>query len=212
MTIAKTRNYITSIEQLRDVISAPEGDSLVMRKELSTLDDHCRNFIAKSPFALLSTSSTDGRCDVTPRGDGPGFVLVLDDTTLVIPDRPGNRRLDSMQNIIENPHAGLLFLVPGIDETLRVNGRAGITDDPDLLARMQMKGKTPQLGVVVEAEEVFFHCARAFKRARLWDSTARIDRSELPTLGRIIADQIKAADLNSDELDQSLAESNRRLY
>lgn len=212
MVTATSRNYIRSIEELREVINAPKPDSTVMRKELPALDDHCKNFIAKSPFALLSTSGESGRCDVTPRGDGPGFVRVLDENTLVIPDRPGNRRIDSMQNIIENPHAGLLFLVPNVDETLRVNGRAAITDDADLLATMTMQSKDPKLAIVVEVEEVFFHCARAFKRASLWEPDTWIERSELPTLGQMLADQLKMAEVTSDAIDASLAESNKRLY
>lgn len=200
------------MEELREVINAPKPDSTVVRKELPALDDHCVAYIAKSPFALLSTAGASGRCDVSPRGDGPGFVRVLDERTLVIPDRPGNRRIDSMQNIIENPHAGLLFLVPGVDETLRVNGRAAITDDADLLATMTMKNKVPKLAIVVAVEEVFFHCARAFKRASLWEPEEWIERSELPTLGQILADQLKMAELTSDTIDASLAESNKRLY
>lgn len=208
-----TKDYtITSLDELRSLITAPDPNGLVMRKELPHLDKHARAYIAKSPFCLMGTSNLEGRCDVTPRGDAPGFVLVLDDHTLVIPDRPGNRRIDSMQNILDNPHAGLLFLVPGVDETLRVNGRATITNDPALLEQMSMKGKTPLVGVRVEVEEVFFHCARAFKRSKLWDADSQIERSELPTLGQILAEQIASLELDSEKVDEGLAESNRRLY
>lgn len=212
MVATMTYDVISSAEQLREIIAQPPADSIVVRKQIATLDAHCRHIIATSPFALLSTSNAEGRCDVTPRGDGPGFVLVLDDQTLVIPDRPGNRRIDSMLNIIENPHAGLLFLVPGMDETLRVNGRARVTNDAGLLSQMAVKGKTPQVGIIVEVEEVFFHCARAFRRAKLWEPETWPDRSTLPTLGQIIADQAKVVDYTSDEIDKSLAESNIRLY
>lgn len=212
MTATTTWRRIESSEALRDLIPAPPPDSIVMRKQLPSLDEHARTIIAASPFVLLGTSSAEGRCDVTPRGDGPGFVLVIDDTTLVIPDRPGNKRIDSMRNIIENPHAGLLFLVPGMDETLRVNGRAWLTDDPELLARMSMQGKTPLVGIVVEVEEVFFHCARAFRRAKLWDSDTWPDRESLPTLGQIIADQTRPDGLTGEDIDRSLAQSNVRLY
>lgn len=212
MSTATSDHTITSLDELRDMITAPDPNGLVMRKELPFLDKHARAFIAKSPFCLMGTSSLEGRCDVTPRGDAPGFVLVLDDYTLVIPDRPGNRRIDSMQNILNNPHAGLLFMVPGVDETLRVNGRATLTKDPALLEQMAMKSKTPLVGVRVEVEEVFFHCARAFKRSKLWDAESQIERSELPTLGQMLSDQIASLELDSEKLDAGLDESNKRLY
>jgi PPOX class probable FMN-dependent enzyme len=139
-------------------------------------------------------------------------VLAPDERTLVIPDRPGNRRLDSFQNIIENPHAGLIFMVPNVDETLRVNGRAWLSDDPDLLARMPMGGKNPSLGIVIEVEEIYFHCARAFKRARLWEPDSWIDRTELPTLGQILHDQLNPEDTSVADYDSWLDESNKKLY
>ncbi len=212
MTAPAVSKTITSLEQLREVINAPAPDSSVMRKELTFIDPHSRDFIAKSPFALLSTSGSSGRCDVSPRGDGPGFVKVLDERTVVVPDRPGNRRLDSMENILENPHAGLLFMIPNVDETLRINGRAAIIQDEELLETMAMKGKVPTLGIVIEVEELFFHCARAFKRAKLWQPDTWLDRSEVPTLGRIIADQLKLGDEAVDKIDESLDRSNKNLY
>lgn len=212
MTAPATSRTITSLDQLRDVINAPKTDSGVMRKELPFIDPHARNFIEKSPFALLSTSGSSGRCDVSPRGDGPGFVKVLDEKTVVIPDRPGNRRLDSMENILENPHAGLLFLIPNVEETLRLNGRATIIQDDELLATMAMKGKVPTLGILIEVEELFFHCARAFRRAELWQPDTWIDRSELPTLGKIMADQLKLGDEVVDEIDEGLDRANKNLY
>ena len=212
MTETATNHAVMSLERLREIIASPGPEAPAVRKQLPTLDVHCAAFIAKSPFLLLATSSTDGRCDVSPRGDAPGFVLMLDKRTLVIPDRPGNRRLDSFQNIIENPHAGLIFLVPNVDETLRANGRAWLSEDPALLGRMNMQGKTPQLGIVVEVEEVYFHCARAFRRANLWAPETWIERAELPTLGKILSDQLKMVELTAEVIDDSLAESNRRLY
>jgi hypothetical protein len=212
MTISAEFKTITSVERLREIINTPAPDSGVRRKELLFIDPHARNFIAHSPFALLSTASAEGRCDVSPRGDAPGFVKVLDDTTLIVPDRPGNRRLDSMENILENPHAGLLFLVPGMDETLRINGRAALTEDREMLEPLAMKGKIPTLGIIIEVEELFFHCARAFRRAQLWQPDAWGDRSELPTLGKIMADQLKLGDSVVDEIDESLEEANRNLY
>jgi uncharacterized protein len=212
MTITQDRHAVTSLDQLREIINSPAPDAPARRKDIGKLDHHARNFIEKSPFLLLATSSPDGRCDVSPRGDSPGFVLVLDEKTLVVPDRPGNRRLDSFENIVRNPHAGLIFLVPNVDETLRVNGRATLTTDPDLMTQMEMQGKTPQLGIVIEAEEVFFHCARAFKRAKLWVSESWIERSELPTLGQMLHDQLKPEEITAEQYDESLEESNRRLY
>lgn len=212
MTATGVQHAIASIEELRGIIDTPKPDAPAVRKDIGKLDHHCRAFIEKSPFLLLATSGADGRCDVSPRGDGPGFVLALDEQTLVVPDRPGNRRLDSFQNIINNPHAGLIFMVPNVDETLRVNGRAWLTRDPDLLARMAVQGKMPQLGIVVEAQEVFFHCARAFKRANLWQPETWIERAELPTLGQILHDQLNPEDMTADDYDSRLDESNRRLY
>lgn len=203
---------ITSRERLREIVNAPDPNGIVMRKQLPTLDEHCRAFIAKCPFLILSTANADGQCDASPRGDAAGFVQVLNDQILIIPDRPGNRRLDAMLNIVENPHAGLLFVIPGVEETLRVNGRAVITEDPNLLSRMAFKSKTPQLGIVVQVEEAYFHCARAFKRSRLWEPDGWIDRAELPSLGKIIADQVKSNTVTSEELDRDLDESNKRLY
>ena len=184
--------------------------SLLKQKE--TLDEHCRSVIAAAPFMLLATAGRDGRCDVSPRGDAPGFVMVLDDRTIVIPDRPGNRRLDSLENIIDNPHAATLFMVPNMDETLRVNGRAWITDDPDLLSQMKMQNKQPLLGIVIEAEEVYFQCARAFKRSNIWRPESWIDRSSLPSFAQILYDQIRPEGETIENLERYNAESNRRLY
>src|SRR5262245_19733761 len=145
------RDVVTSVETLRGIVGG-EPSEVARRKELSALDAHARTFIARSPFLLLGTSSPDGRCDVSPKGDAPGFVHVLDDHHLVIPDRPGNKRLDGMRNILANPHVGVIFLVPGNDFTLRVNGRAAITREPDLLSTIGATGKRPQLDIGVEVE------------------------------------------------------------
>lgn len=212
MVVSAEVKMVTSIERLREILPEPGPDSRVRRKELRFIDPHARNFISRSPFVVLSTSSADGRCDATPRGDAPGFVKVLDDTTLIIPDRPGNRRLDSMENILSNPRAGLLFMIPGMDETLRVNGRAAITEDPALLEPLAMQGKVPLLGIIVEVEELYFHCARAFRRSRLWEPETWMDRSEMPTLGQIIADQLKLGDEAVPEIDEGLAKANKHLY
>ena len=149
--------------ELREIVGVPVARSV--QKERSTLDRHCRAFIARSSFLLIATAGADGRCDISPKGDAPGFVLVLDDRRLVIPDRPGNKRLDGMKNLLANPHVGLIFLVPGREETLRVNGRAWITRDPELLERSAVQGRTPSLAIGVEVEQCFLHCAKAFRRS-----------------------------------------------
>lgn len=177
-------------------------------KEMPCLDKHCRHFISLSPFLCLGTMDTGGKADVSPRGDPPGFVTVLDDRTILIPDRPGNRRADSMQNILANPSVGLLFLVPGVEETLRLNGRASIVEDPVLLAGMAVRGKAPKLAIRVEIEEVFFHCAKALMRSRLWDPDGRIERGDFPRYGEIIRDQRKP-DEDADEIEAGLQESYR---
>lgn len=212
MVTATERRVICSRDELRAIINAPDADGLAVRKQRDRIDAQARQFIAKSPFALLATASATDRCDVTPRGDGPGFVMVLDERTLIVPDRPGNRRLDSLENIIENPHAGLLFLIPGVDETLRVNGTAQIIDDPELLAKMAMQGKAPRLGIELQVEELFFHCAKALKRSRLWVVDTWPVRSSVPTLGRMLAEQLAEAKLDCDELDARLERSNTNLY
>jgi PPOX class probable FMN-dependent enzyme len=164
------------------------------RKQLDRLDRHCRRFVELSPFVLLSSTGPDGLGDVTPRGDAPGFVAIEDDRTLLIPDRPGNNRLDSLTNIVERPGVGLLFLVPGVDETLRVNGTAEIHADPALLARFAVDGKVPRTVLKITVREAYLHCAKAFMRSRLWDPAARIDRSTLPSMGEMLRDQLSLSE------------------
>jgi PPOX class probable FMN-dependent enzyme len=184
---------------------------LAERKVMPKLDRHARAFIALSPFLVLASADADGRSDASPRGDAPGFVLVLDDTTLLLPDRPGNNRLDSFGNVLARPGVGLLFMVPGIDETLRVNGRASLTTDTELLARAEAQGKVPRTGMLIAVEEVFFHCAKALRRSHLWDATRHVERSVFPTLGRIIAEQTGVCSV--DEAERMTAEGYRtRMY
>ncbi len=171
---------IESIEQLRK--NYPPKIKRSITKEISTLDQHCRDFIALSPFMMIGTQSADGLGDVSPRGDKPGFVRVLDDTTILIPDRPGNNRLDTLTNIIENPNVGLLFLVPGVKETLRINGKAEIRDDDELMALGEMNGKRPRIIIQVLVKTAYMHCAKALMRSRLWDPQAQIERSQLPSM------------------------------
>ena len=188
-----------------------EPSDLVKRKKLRRLDAHCRRFIALSPFLVLSTADAEGACDASPRGDAPGFVSVLDDGRLLIPERHGNKLADSLLNILENPRVGLIFLIPGVDETLRVNGHAGLTRDPALLAPLAVRGKAPETGILVAVEEAFLHCGKAMIRSRLWDPESRIERKSLPSLGRMIADQVSGYD--SEETEAYVQEGYReRLY
>jgi hypothetical protein len=177
-----------------------ESSDLVQSKILRSLDTHCRAFIERSPFVAVATMGADGRADVSPRGDPVGFVRILDDRTLAIPERPGNRLIDTLRNTADTGAVGLLFLVPGVGETLRVNGKGYVTDDAALLATMEVNGRTPLLAIVVEIEEAFLHCAKAFIRSRLWDPAVQIDRKELPTLAQMIHDQL-ALQQPVEELD-----------
>ena len=204
-----TRVTITEAEALRSLYGTP--NDIAAQKTIHKLDKHCRNFIAHSPFLVLSSAAADGSADVSPKGDAPGFVKVLDEQTLLIPDRRGNNRLDGLQNIIENPNVAMIFLVPGVGETLRVNGRATITTDRALLEPLAVNGKTPQTGLLVQVEEAFLHCAKAIIRSKLWDPATQIDRKSFPTIGQMIADQIKG--LDAEETDAYADEGYReRLY
>ncbi len=207
--------YVVADEAALRALYPPTHD-LAARKCLDRLDLHARAFLARSPFLCIGTQSAAGTADVSPRGDPPGFVQVLDDRTLAIPDRPGNNRLDTLANIVANPAVGLLFLVPGFDDTLRVNGRARLTRDPDLLARMAVNDRVPTLAIVVTVEEVYLHCAKAFRRAKLWDPAQRQDRGEMPSLPEIILDQTSGAPKDPEEvrkLDADLeAEYRRTMY
>ena len=203
------QDEIRDPETLRAHLGEPSD--LVKRKKLRRLDPHCRRFIALSPFLVLSTADAAGACDASPRGDAPGFVAVLDDGRLLIPERRGNKLADSLLNILENPRVGLIFLIPGVDETLRVNGRAGLTRDPALLAPLAARGKAPETGILVEIEEAFLHCGKAMIRSRLWDPDSRIERESLPSLGRMIADQVSGYD--GEETEAYVQEGYReRLY
>lgn len=202
---------ITDERDLRALF--PPTHDLAARKCLDHIDRHARAFIARSPFVCIGTRSAEARADVSPRGDPPGFVRVLDDRTLLIPDRPGNNRLDTLANILADPAVGLLFLVPGFDETLRVNGRARLTRDPDLLAGLAVNGRVPVLAIVVDVTEVFLHCAKALRRSHLWDPAARQDRGALPSLVQMIREQTGADPVDparQRELDDALEDDYRR--
>ncbi|MCB0995324.1 MAG: pyridoxamine 5'-phosphate oxidase family protein [Acidimicrobiales bacterium] len=205
--MADDPHAIQSLDQLRRVI--PDPAQLVIDKTRPTLDIHSRRIIGLSPLVLISTQGADGRADVSPKGDPPGFVLVLDDTSLAIPDRPGNNRADTLVNLLANPAIGLWFCVPGLSETLRVNGRGRLTQDPDLLARLAVRGREPKLAIVVDVEEAFLHCGKALIRSKLWDDDNRIDRTEVPSLARMLADQLALDDAVVAASEEYLAEDYR---
>jgi PPOX class probable FMN-dependent enzyme len=178
-----------TVSEVRKTYPRPEGAAV--QKRWRKLDRFMRAFIERSPFLCLGTANAAGKGDVSPRGDPPGFVQILDDETLLIPDRPGNNHLDSIENIVANPNVGLIFFVPGSEETLRVNGRARVVDDPSLLAASELNGKAPKVGIEVSIGEVFLHCPKALKRSRLWDPSQHADRASLPYLGRLILEQTR---------------------
>jgi len=192
----------------KGVLKAKMGEpgELAAKKTLVRIDKYARTYIERSPFLCIGTADEHGNADVSPRGDPAGFVRVIDDKTLIIPDRPGNNRVDTMQNIIANPQVGILFLIPGIDDTLRVNGKAEIIDDPQELAPAAVNGRPPKLGIRVKVEEVFFHCAKAFRRSKLWDSAAQQDRSFLPGLAHMVMEQARACEVDRQESDKVEAE------
>lgn len=180
-------HYITTEDELRALHHEPM--SRATDKVLDHLDKHCRAVIELSPFCVIATQGLNG-ADVSPRGDPPGFVRVLDDRTLLLPDRVGNNRLDAMANLLGNPRIGMLFLVPGMGETLRINGTGRITDDARVLEGSAVQGRAPKIGLVVRVEEAFLHCAKALSRSALWDGSRQIDRAALPSYAEMLLDHV----------------------
>ena len=178
-------HLVTSMEQLRGLYGESPPASIL--KEIDRLNGAYRKLIEASPFVVVATAGPEG-LDCSPKGDAPGFVRILDERTLAIPDRPGNNRIDGFTNIMRDPRISLLFLIPGCGETLRVNGRAAITTDPELMASFAVNGKLPRCVLVVEIERIYFHCSKAIVRSKLWDEAAKIDRKSLPSAGAIIAE------------------------
>ncbi len=174
--------------------------TLAALKCQTALDKHAQDFIRRSPFLCIGTQNPDGKADVSPRGDPAGFVRILDERTLAIPDRPGNNRLDSLANILANPSVGLLFIIPGFDDTLRVNGRASLVTDPELLAGMSVNDRSPRLAIIVKVSEVFLHCAKAFRRSHMWDPSHFQNRDDMPSLMKIILDQTTGAPSDGGEM------------
>ena len=198
------------MSSLRECYSDPPSERARLKVQ-PMLDSHMRNFIALSPFVCLGSSSADG-ADVTPRGDQPGFVHVLDDNTLLVPDWPGNNRLDTLTNIEANPNVGLLFLIPGFTESLRVNGVAETSLDPALLGRWTVNGKHPRSVLRVSVREAFLHCGKAILRAKLWDESAKVDRGALPSYGQMLKDQTQVRD-TAEEIQASVEDAYKtRLY
>ncbi len=198
-----TTEVIRDEAGLRELLGEP--NALVAAKASDHLTEHTRRFIELAPFVCLATSDELGNCDVSPRGDPAGFVRILDDRTLLIPDRPGNRLADTLRNILRNPHVGILFVIPGVDDTFRVNGRATLTTDRALLAPSEVEGKPPRLGIIVDIDTSYTQCSKAFLRSHLWDPATFRARDELPSNGEILHGIIGEA-VDADEYDCARAE------
>jgi uncharacterized protein len=190
---------ITSVEQLRDLVG--ETSPLVQHKLWNTLEPPTLDFIRRSPFLLLATSDVQGNLDVSPKGDGPGFVVIEDERTLLIPDRQGNKLIFGLQNILLNPHVGMIFLLPGTGETLRVNGTAELTTDPAILERLSARGKPALVAIRVTVEQCFFHCAKAFLRAQLWNPESWAAHHAI-SFGKILAGKMGGDDKMAQQIDQ----------
>ena len=204
------QEVITEKTDLKARYGAPSERAVL--KQIDFLDKHCRAFIELSPFLVIGTMGADGLGDVSPRGDGPGFVVVADARTLVIPDRPGNNRTDTLGNLLDNAGVGLLFLVPGMNETLRVNGTARIVTGHAVLETLLAHGKPPRSALVVEVKEAYLQCAKALIRSKLWADDYRIERTSFPTLGQIITDQIGAGG-DGEQAERGIQEAYRtKLY
>jgi uncharacterized protein len=183
----KFNNVIRSEMELRAMMGGPIAPPVV-EKTLSSLDRHCLTFIKRSPFVLIASSNAEGRMDISPKGDAPGFVKVLDEQTLVIPDRPGNQRFDTFRNLFESPRIGLIFLIPGKRETLRISGKAEVVGDSELLGMLAVNGKVPALAIAVHVDEAFFHCAKCIIRSHLWQPEQWPPLEGLPTLAEAMKD------------------------
>ena len=199
-----TISGISSEAELRELIGVP--NDLVVSKIATRLNDLTRQFVERAPFMCLATAAPDGSCDVSPRGDPAGFVRILDERTVLIPDRPGNRLADSLRNILANPHVGLLFMIPGVDDTFRINGRATLVTDEELLAPSEVDGNVPKLGILVEIDECYTQCSKALIRSDLWNPERHVDRSELPTSGQIMRAVREEESFDADEYDRVRAE------
>jgi PPOX class probable FMN-dependent enzyme len=202
----KFESPITTEKDLREIMGYP--NDIVTRKTISYIDEHCRSFIEQSPFITIATSDLNGNFDVSPKGDPAGFVKILDDTMLAIPDRPGNRKADTLTNIIQNPNVGLIFLIPGIKETLRINGQASIVTDQKILDLLACQGKAPALAIIVKVKEAFMHCAKCIIRSNLWRNVDKEDKRTIPSLAKTLVDHGKL-DISYQELDQMIKDDEK---
>jgi len=202
------KHVVTREDELRALMGTPSERAI--KKESASVDEASRRFIEHSPFLLLGTSNKAGQCDVSPKGDAPGFVRVLDERHLVIPDRPGNKRLDGLRNLLDNPHVGLIFLIPGREETLRVNGRASIIRDEDVLEALAAQGKRPLVAIGVEVEECFLHCPKAFRRSKLWEPAEWPDRSALPSMACVLYEKLQPEGKTLEEYERESEEGIKR--
>lgn len=210
MTLAPESTAITSAEELRELLGAPVPRAIA--KERAALHARDREWLDRSPFCLISTSDANGNCDVSPKGDPPGFAHVIDDTTIAVPERPGNRRADGFLNVLSNPHAGLIFLVPGRGETLRVNGRARLVRDAPFFDEMIVNGHRPALALIVEIDQIFFHCAKALMRSKLW-RPGTWEPDALPSFARLVKD-VQHTEESVEELERYYSEPTyaKKLY
>jgi PPOX class probable FMN-dependent enzyme len=202
---AAAKHAISTEAELRAIYGEPLAIAVASKSD--RLDELCRQFIGLSPFICISSSDARGRQDVSPRGDAPGFVRVLDDRTIAIPDRPGNNKLETLSNILANPQVAILFMIPGTDETLRINGAARIVRDADLLAAAAVKGKLPRAMVLVSIAEVYPHCGKSFRRARLWDAAARPVKGSVPSLAALALALSGLRDHSVEEVDAEVQKS-----
>jgi hypothetical protein len=199
-------HIIKTEEELRSVLGYP--NEIVTRKTINYIDEHCRNFIENSPFITIATSDMEGNFDVSPKGDPAGFVKILDSHTLAIPDRPGNAKADTLTNILKNPNLGLIFLIPGIKETLRVNGQAKIVADRKVLELLSCDGKIPSFAIIVHVKEAFMHCAKCMIRSKLWKNEEQSQYRPIPSLAKALVDHGKL-DISVKELDDLIKEDEK---
>lgn len=198
--------FVSTEEELREIMGYPSD--IVTRKTINYVDEHSRMFIEQSPFITIATSDLNGNFDVSPKGDPAGFVKILSDTMLAIPDRPGNRKADTLTNIIQNPNIGLIFLIPGIKETLRINGEAKVVTDQKILDLLACQGKTPSFAIIVSVKEVFMHCAKCIIRSNLWRNVEEDAKRTVPSLAKTLVDHGKL-DISYQELDQMIKEDEK---
>jgi uncharacterized protein len=195
-------------EDLCERFGPPED--LVVKHKLPYLDEAAVRFIAQCPFVIVATADAQGRCDASPKGDPPGFLHIADERTLYLPDRSGNKMFQSMTNIMQNPHVGMILIIPGEEWTMRINGQARVVDDPPLLERLSARGRPAQLAIEIKVEECFFHCPRSFKRAQLWNSE-RFQKYQGDSWGKILAQRTNLASDKAEELDKGIEEAVKHL-